>query len=534
MRGAVHIEEPASGSRSEQLVVRRAPRMTPARVRLLLLWSLMLPAYAALIGCGNSDPLRAPAVIETSPANGATQVPNTTAVTAVFDHAMDPAGLTTESFTIACPDSAAIVADVNYDSTARTATLTPESPLPADVTCTATITTEARDAFGVALASNVIWSFATTFDAAMVEQGKQIFRFETFGDETQWSDTLRMHEVIRSAVDPTTALSVGLKVDAEALPVEVVAGVQDGSISLTSPATTVALLKLNAVVGVKAVVENINGQDTLTRVGITCALCHSTVDDSFAPGIGKRLDGWPNRDLNPGAIIALSPALTPEQKAIYNSWGKGKYDPRFNLDGINGPQVISPAYGLKGIHRITATGDGDEIAYWNRYVGVTQMGGHGSFSEPRTGVSVVNGTDDLISDKLPALQQYQLTLPAPPPPAGSFDAAAAARGEAIFNGVARCATCHSGPELTDANERLHSPTEVVSEPEPDGVPSYASRTATKQYRTAPLKGLWQHPPYFHNGSAATLEDVVATYDSRKLLGLSDAEMADLVQYLKSL
>jgi mono/diheme cytochrome c family protein len=368
----------------------------------------------------------------------------------------------------------------------------------------------------------------------MVEQGKQTFRFDTFGDETQWTDTLRLHEVIRTAVDPTTALSVGLKVDAEALPAAVVAGIQDGSISLTSPDTTVALLKLNAVVGVKGTVENINGKDTLTAVGITCALCHSTVDDSFAPGIGKRLDGWPNRDLNPGAIIALSPALTPEQKAVYSSWGKGKYDPRFNFDGINGPQVIPPAYGLKHIHRITSTGDGDEVAYWNRYVAVTQMGGHGSFSEPRTGVSVVNGTDDLVSGKLPALQQYQLTLPAPPPPAGSFDAAAAARGQVIFNGIARCATCHSGPELTDANERLHSPTEIVSEPEPNGAASYASRSATKQYRTAPLKGLWQHPPYFHNGLAATLEDVVETYDTRQSLGLSDVDKADLVQYLRSL
>lgn len=533
MRRIVPIEEPAS-ARSPQLAARRASIIKLPRIQIFPLWPLLLLVCAGLTGCGDSERMRAPDVIETSPANGATLVPNTTPIRAVFDRAMNPAGLTAESFTVACTDAAAIAADVSYEASARTAILTPLEPLPADVTCTATLTTEARDTFGRALARTVTWSFGTTFDAAMVEQGKQIFRFETFGDETQWSDTLRMHEVIRAAVDPTTALSVGLKVDAEALPAEVVAGIQDGSISLTSPATTVALLKLNAVVGVKGVVENINGQDTLTRVGITCALCHSTVDDSFAPGIGKRLDGWPNRDLNPGAIIALSPALTSEQKAVYNSWGKGKYDPRFNFDGINGPQVIAPAYGLKGIHRITATGDGDEIAYWNRYVGVTQMGGHGSFSEPRTGVAVVNGTEDLISDKLPALQQYQLTLPAPPPPAGSFDAAAAARGEALFNGIARCATCHSGPEFTDANERLHSPTEVVSEPEPNGVPSYASRTATKQYRTAPLKGLWQHPPYFHNGSAATLENVVATYDSRKSLGLSDAEKADLVQYLKSL
>lgn len=371
-------------------------------------------------------------------------------------------------------------------------------------------------------------------DAALVAQGKEIFRHDTFGDETQWTDVLRMHEVISAAVDPVTALSVGLKVDAEALPAAVVQGIEDGSISLTSPATTVALLKLGAVVGVEGKVEEVNGKDTLTRVGITCALCHSTVDDSFAPGIGKRLDGWPNRSLNPGAIIALSPALTPAQKAVYNSWGPGKYDPRFNIDGVNGPQVISPAYGLAGIHRITSTGDGDDIAYWNRYVGVTQMGGHGTFIEPRTGVSVVNGNDDLISSKLPALQAYQLTIAAPPPPAGSFDPAAAARGQTLFVGVARCVTCHSGPEFTDANLRLHSPAEVASEPEPNGIPSYASRTATKMYRTAPLKGLWQHPPYFHNGSAATLDDVVQAYNTKHALGLGTGEMADLVQYLKSL
>ena len=185
-------------------------------------------------------------------------------------------------------------------------------------------------------------------ESVLVEQGKQIFRFDTFGDESQWSDTLRMHEVIATAVDPTTALSVGLKVDAEALPPAVVAGIQNGSIDLKSTDTTIALLKLNAVVGVQGKVETIGGKDTLTRVGITCALCHSTVDDSFSPGIGKRLDGWPNRDLNPGPIIALSPALSAAQ-SVFNSWGKGKYDPRFNLDGQNGPQVIPPAYGLRGI-----------------------------------------------------------------------------------------------------------------------------------------------------------------------------------------
>ena len=294
--------------------------------------------------------------------------------------------------------------------------------------------------------------------AALVEQGKQVFRFDTFGDETQWTDALRMHEVIRTAVDPTTALAVGLKVDAEALPTAVVAGIQNGSVDLKSPGTTVALLKLNAVVGLKGTVETNNGVDTLTRVGVTCALCHSTVDNSFAPGIGKRLDGWPNRELNAGAIIALSPALSAPVKAVYNSWGPGKYDPRFNLDGQNGPQVIPPAYGLDGIRKTTSTGDGDDLACWNRYVGVTQMGGHGSFAEPRTGVKVTNGTDDLISAK---------------------------------------------------------PSDAVSEPEPNGAPSYSSRSATKQHRTAPLKGLWQHAPYFHNGTAATLDAVVQTYSAKR-------------------
>jgi cytochrome c5/mono/diheme cytochrome c family protein len=371
-------------------------------------------------------------------------------------------------------------------------------------------------------------------DPVLVAQGKEIFRTDTFGDEAFWTGVLGMNQVIASAVDPTTALAVGLKVDAEALPPAVVQGIQNGSISLTAPATTVALLKLNAVVGLKGTVETVNGVDTLTRVGTTCALCHSTVDDSFAPGIGKRLDGWANRDLNPGAIIALSPAVPASAKAVYNSWGKGKYDPRFNLDGINGPQVIPPAYGLRGVHRITSTGDGNDIAYWNRYVAVTQMGGLGSFADSRTGVNVTNGTVDLVSSKLPALQAYQLSITAPRPPAGSFDPAAAAKGKIVFQSAGQCSRCHTGPTLTDANIRLHPAGDVVSEPEPNGAPSYASRSATKQYRTAPLAGLWQHPPYFHNGSAPTLDAVVETYNTRKSLGLTDAQKADLVQYLKSL
>ena len=372
-------------------------------------------------------------------------------------------------------------------------------------------------------------------DAALVAQGKEIFRFDTFGDETQWTDTLRLHEVITKAVSPVAALAVGLKVDSEALPAAIVQGIQNKSIDLTSPATTIALLKLNAVVGLKGTVENINGTDTLTRLGVTCALCHSTVDDSFSKGIGKRLDGWPNRDLNPGAIIALSPAVDAQKKLVYLSWGPGKYDPRFNLDGKNGPQVIPPAYGLKGVNRITSTGDGTDLAYWNRYVGVTQMGGHGTFSEPRTGVSVTKGTDDLISAKLPALQAYQLSLLAPPAPA-NFDVAAANRGSILFSaaGKAKCATCHSGAEFTDANTRLHPPSDAVSEADEPSGASYASRSATKQYRTAPLRGLWQHAPYFHNGSAPTLEAVVQKYNDRQNLTLTPNEMTDLTAYLKSL
>jgi mono/diheme cytochrome c family protein len=371
-------------------------------------------------------------------------------------------------------------------------------------------------------------------DPGLVAAGKDIFRFDTFGDETFWTDTLKMHLVIQSAVDPTTALSVGLKVDTDSLPPAVVQGIQSGAISLTSPATTVALLKLNAVVGVKGQVSTVAGKDTLTRVGITCAFCHSTVDNSFAPGIGKRLDGWPNLTLNPGAIIALSPALSAAQKAVYNSWGPGKYDPRFNFDGKNGPQVIPPAYGLLGVGRINVTGDGNDIAYWNRYVSVTQMHGRGTFSEPRTGVSVNNTPPDLVTSKLAALQAYQLSLAAPAPPSGSFDAAAAARGQVVFTGAGQCSSCHTGALLTDANSRLHLPSEVVSEPEPSGVPSYASRTATKMYRTSPLHGVWQHPPYFHHGIAPSLEAVVDLYNSKRSLGLTAQQKADLVQYLKSL
>ncbi len=358
-----------------------------------------------------------------------------------------------------------------------------------------------------------------------VAEGKQIFRFDTFGDETFWTDTLRIHEVIQTAVSPLTALGVGLKVDADALP----PGILE-SADLNAPATTIALLKLNAVVGLQGTVETVNGKDTLTRVGITCAFCHSTVNNSVQAGIGQRLDGWPNLDLDPGAIIALSPTLTAEQKGVYSSWGPGMYDARFNFDGQNDPTVIPPAYGLAGVNSVTFTGDGDSPAYWNRYVAVTQMHGHGSFSEPRLSISVnnTNGTPDLVEAKLPALEAYQLSLTAPPPPAGSFDAAAAARGRIVFEGQGECATCHSGAAFTDANTRLHDPSEVPTDP------THAQRSATKMYRTTPLRGVWQHAPYFHDGSAATLAIVVDRYDAANGLGLTAQQKTDLVEYLKSL
>ena len=368
-----------------------------------------------------------------------------------------------------------------------------------------------------------------TLDPQLVAQGKEIFRQDTFGDEAQWTDTLRMHEVIEQKVTPKVALSVGLKVDSEALPAAVVEGIQKGTISLDDTKTTLALIQLGAVVGVKGTVETVAGVERLTKVGITCALCHSTVDNSFTKGVGKRLDGWANRDLDPGAIISLSPALTPAQKAIYASWGKGKFDPRFNVDGKSKPVVIPPAFGLLGVTKVTFTGDGDEIAYWNRYVSVVEMGGQGSFSEPRLNLDVVHGTQDLVSAKLPALQAYQLSLAAPAAPAGSFDAAAAERGKVLFLGTAQCVTCHSGATFTDS--RLHPPSASMAEPE---TPSYASRSATKMYRATPLRGNWQHPPYFHDGSAADQEAVVDTYNNRLGLGLSGQEVKDLAQYLRSL
>jgi mono/diheme cytochrome c family protein len=351
---------------------------------------------------------------------------------------------------------------------------------------------------------------------AVVADGQKIFRFDTFGDEQVWTDTLRLHEVVEKNVDPTTALKVGLKVDADVLP----PGILE-KVDLKSPATTVALLKMNAVVGLQATVD---ANNHITRLGVTCALCHSTVDDSVMPGIGRRKDGWPNRDLNVGAIIALSPVLSADKKAVYASWGPGRYDPRYNQDGKNTPLVLPPAYGLAQVTNETYTAEGP-ISYWNAYVAVTQMGGQGNFSDPRLGIDVKH-SPDMVTSKLPALRAYQHSLPAPPPPGGSFDAAIAERGRAVFDRT--CASCHVGGSGTDNNNgTLHKPAETGV----DG--TYAARTATKAYRTTPLRGLWQHAPYFHDGSAATLADVVAHYNRVRALSLSAEQQRELVEYLKS-
>ena len=369
-------------------------------------------------------------------------------------------------------------------------------------------------------------------DAALVAEGRDVFRFDTFGDEAFWTDTARLHEVIATSVSPKTALQVGLKVDAEALPREVRDAIAAGEVDLDDPATTVTLLRLGAVVGVIGSVSRVGGQDRLTSVGITCAICHSTVDDSFAPGIGARLDGWPNRSLDVGAIIALSPAVPEAQKAVYRSWGPGMYDPRFNFDGQSLPVVIPPAFGLAGVRKEIYTAD-DTISYWNAYVAVTQMHGVGRFVDPRLGISV-DRRPDRVTPKLDALRAYQHSLPTPPPAAGSFDVAAAERGRALFDGVAGCATCHiPGESFTDVNRgRLHTATEAGQSA------AYAERSVTRRYRATPLRALWRPPhltgPYFHDGSAASLDDVVGHYVQLRGLSLTAGQRADLVEYLKTL
>jgi hypothetical protein len=404
----------------------------------------------------------------------------------------------------------------------------------------------------------------------LMREGRQAFRFDTFGDEAFWGDTLKLHQAIEgsafggvgSGVSPATALAVGLKLDLDALPESLVRDLRAQRVDLNSPATTLALLRLNAVVGVTGF---FNADGTLKTVGIQCALCHSTVDNSFqAPGIpveniGHRRDGWANRDLNIGAIINLSPDLsTPakllgvDQAAVRNvllSWGPGKFDAElfldgkaFRPDGKTAAVLIPPAYGLAGVNLHTWTGWGS-VPYWNAFVANLEMHGTGRFFDPRLNnasqfpIAAANGfgdvkvdpSEDRITPKLAALHAYQLAIRAPNPPKGQFNFAAK-RGESLFNGKAQCSRCHVPPLFTEPGWNAHTPAEVC-------VDSFqADRSPDRIYRTAPLSGLFAHQKggFYHDGRFATLPEVVSHYDGCMTLQLSDSEKSDLAAYLLTL
>jgi hypothetical protein len=398
-------------------------------------------------------------------------------------------------------------------------------------------------------------------DPVLVAEGKNIFRFDSYGDEDFWSGLLHIDKAIAGAanggygtgVSPATALSIGLKVDVDALPSGVTDAIRTGSIDLNNPATTLALLRLNAVVGIKG---NFNQSGGLQSIGITCASCHSTVDNSFAPGIGKRLDGWPNRDLNVGAIVSLTDNAQPIANMLHvdeatlrnvlGAWGPGKFSAILFMDGKAlrpdgkvAANLIPAAFGLKGVNLTTYTGWGD-ISYWNSFVGNLEMHGKGTFHDARLNDPVkypiavenhfydVNNTPDLITSKLPALRAYQHSIAAPKPPAGSYNVAAAGRGKALFLTKAKCGSCHSGQLLTDNS--LRSPSEI-------GIDDFeSSRSPTGKYRTPPLGGLFARSKggFYHDGRYPNYIDVVNHYDSYFSLHLSNAEKLDLVEYLKSL
>ena len=408
--------------------------------------------------------------------------------------------------------------------------------------------------------------FDTTISSnvkTMMDEGRRVFRFDTMGSEAFFGDALRLHQAISgdklggvgTGVTPKTALSVGLKVDVDALPASLVEQLKAGQVNLDDPATTVALLKLNSVVGVTGFFDE---KGTLRSMGIQCALCHSTVDDSLVPGIGHRLDGWPNRDLNVGVIVSLAPNLKPFSdllnvdtatvKKVLTSWGPGRYDAEldkdgkaFRPDGKQAGTLIPPAFGLAGVNLATWTGFGS-FTYWNAYVGATQMHGSGTFFDPRfnnkqqypvaarTGSGNTRAKPDRITPQLAALHFYQLAIPAPKPPEGSFDKVAGDRGKAIFEGKAKCATCHVPPLFTEPGHNLHAPAEVCIDP------FQADRSPTHAYRTAPLAGLWSHQKggFFHDGRFAGLRDVIEHYNGCLRLGLNEQEKLDLAEYLKSL
>ena len=396
----------------------------------------------------------------------------------------------------------------------------------------------------------------------MVTEGREIFRHDTFGSEAFWGGALRLHQAIAGSthggvgpgLSPKAALGVGLKVDVDKLPDSLVAALKAGKVDLDDVGNTIALLQADAVVGIKGVFTN----DRLMSVGITCAFCHSTVDNSLAPGIGKRLDGWANRDLDVGAVIALAPELTPVKALlgiddgtlhkVLASWGPGKFDAQMFLDrkglrpdGGTAATLIPPAFGLAGVNMSTSTGWGS-ITYWNAFVANLEMHGKGTFYDPRLDDAQrypvaakarsghVTTTEDQVTAKLAALQFYQLAIPAPTPPASSFDAAAAARGQTIFLGAGKCATCHVPPLYTEPGYNMHAPADI-------GIDEFQSnRSPDKRYRTAPLKGLFAHQKggFYHDGRFARLDDVVKHYDNTLALSLTADQQHDLVEYLKSL
>jgi len=398
----------------------------------------------------------------------------------------------------------------------------------------------------------------------MLEEGRRIFRYETFGDEAYWSDKLQLHRAIAGAklggvgpgLSPKAALSVGLKVDMDALPADLVAKVKKGEVNLDDPATTLALIKLDSVLGVKG---TFNQDGSLKAVGLSCAVCHSTVDDAFMPGIGHRLDGWPNRDLNVGQIVSLAPdtsALTQllgvdeaTLKKVLASWGPGKFDAELNLDGKAfrpdgkpAATLIPPAFGMAGVNNHTWTGGWGTVTYWNAFVANLELQGQGTFFDARlndakkypvaakAGFGNKRSANDMVTAKLAALQFYQLAIPAPSPPEGSFDKAAAARGGAVFKGKATCAQCHVPPLYTEPGWNTHKPSEI-------GIDDFqANRSPDNSYRTAPLRGLFAHAKggFYHDGRFATLIDVVNHYNDFKKLNLTEQEKNDLVEFLKSL
>lgn len=384
----------------------------------------------------------------------------------------------------------------------------------------------------------------------LFQSGLQVFRFDTFGDEAFWSDTLKLHQSV-ATVSPAAALGLGLKVDVDMVPPNVLAGIRNGSVNLNDPANTQALIAAKAVVGVMPTGGN-------GRIGFTCALCHSTVDDSFAPGIGSRLDGWPNRDLNVGGIVATAPDLSAfasllqisqdTVRTVLRSWGPGKFDAElildgkaFRPDGKTAATLIPPAYGLAGVNLHTYTGWGS-IPYWNAFVANLEMHGNGVFFDPRlndaakfpvaarAGLGNVRNPNDGITERLPALHYYQLSIPAPTPPRGSFIESAASRGQGLFNGRARCGSCHVPPIFTEPGWQMHTGAEI-------GIDDFqSSRSPDNRYRTTPLKGAWSRSKggYYHDGRYATLRDVVLHYNDVFSLRLSESEINDLVEYLKSL